>query len=283
MARPLRVQFPGAVYHVIARGNARQDIFFDDNDRKKFLDCLKDIIKTHNLVCYAYCLLDDHYHLLLETIDANLSEAMRDLNGIYSQKFNLRHNRVGHLFQGRYKAFLIEKDAYLLEVARYIVLNPVRAGIVKSPRYWRWSSYNATVGISKAPEWLNTNGLLGTFSNKKRKAQTEYKRFVSDGLEHDPYKDLQNNFILGTPQFVRWIWDKTNGSEDVKDYQREQRVVGRPTIEEIFRDVTNLKERDDAIVFAKIRCGYLNTEIARHLNLSNSTVGKIVCGKYNVK
>src|SRR4030042_5793823 len=129
MARPLRIEFPGAVYHVTSRGNARQTIFIDDEDRGGFLDLLSIVVERFNWICHAYCLMGNHYHLLIETPDGNLSKGMRELNGIYTQHFNRRHGRVGHVFQGRFKAILVEKDSYLLELCRYIVLNPVRAGI----------------------------------------------------------------------------------------------------------------------------------------------------------
>lgn len=283
MARPLRVEYPGALYHVIARGNAQQDIFLDTRDRKLFLNWLGDIVKTHNVICHAYCLMDNHFHLLLETVEANLSKAMRDLNGNYSQGFNVVHKRSGHVLQGRYKAFVIEKDPYLLEVARYIVLNPVRAGLVDHPERWKWSSYGATVGLTVSPEWLSTDWLLGTFSRTKKSARAQYRRFVEMGIGgRDPYKNAQHGFLLGTPEFVHAIWENcTNGSEDIKDYPRVQRVVGRPTLAELFQDLKNKSERDKTIVFARFRCGYLVSEIARHIDLDQSTVGKISKRKYN--
>ncbi|KKW44589.1 MAG: hypothetical protein UY95_C0024G0008 [Parcubacteria group bacterium GW2011_GWA2_56_7] len=164
MARPLRVEFKGGLYHVIARGNAKQKIFLDDHDRERFLYWLKDAIRVHNLVLHAYCLMGNHYHVLIETPDGNLSRAMRDVNGHYTQNFNARHERVGHLFQGRYKAFVIEKHSYILAVLRYIILNPVRARLVRHPRDWRWSSYKATAGIVKTPEWLCVDDALLLFS-----------------------------------------------------------------------------------------------------------------------
>lgn len=281
MARPLRVQYPGALYHVISRGNAKQDIFLDDKDRRGFLKWLKEAVKTHNLILHAYCLMGNHYHLLVETPDGNLSSAMRDLNGNYSQWFNVLRGRVGHLFEGRYKAFIIEKEAYLLTVARYIVLNPVRAGLVGHPRQWKWSSYNATAGVGKAPEWLHIDWLLGIFSKKRPLAAKMYRGFVGDGLDVDPYEDLEHDFILGSPQFVHWIWDNhTVGSETLKEYPREQRIVGRPTLEEIFVDGMTREERDAAIIFARIRCGYLTTEISKVVGLERSVVGRISRGRY---
>ncbi len=131
MARPLRIESPGAVYHLTSRGNARNSIYLDDNDRQRFLAILGNVVDRYNWLCHAFCLMDNHYHLLIETLDPNLSLGMRQLNGVYTQGFNRAHNRVGHVFQGRYKAILVEKDEHLLELCRYIVLNPMRAGVIK--------------------------------------------------------------------------------------------------------------------------------------------------------
>ncbi|HWQ95123.1 MAG TPA: transposase, partial [Gammaproteobacteria bacterium] len=126
MSRPLRLEFPDALYHVTARGDRQEDIFEDDQDRELFLATLGQVISRFNWICHAWCLMDNHYHLLIQTPDGNLSKGMRQLNGVYTQASNRRHRRVGHLFQGRFKAILVDRDAYLLELSRYVVLNPVR-------------------------------------------------------------------------------------------------------------------------------------------------------------
>ena len=146
MARPLRIEFPGAVYHVTSRGNARQKIYRNDEDRETFLATLGWVVERFGWICHSYCLMDNHFHLLIETPLPNLSRGMRQLNGVYTQKFNRRHNRVGHLFQGRFKSIVAERDSYLLELARYIVLNPVRAKMVKAPEHYPWSSYRPILG-----------------------------------------------------------------------------------------------------------------------------------------
>ena len=131
MARPLRIEYDGAVYHVTTRGNARKPIFIDNKDREFFLGTLEQVNKRYHWICHAYCLMNNHYHLVIETPNGNLSKGMRQLNGVYTQAFNRRHNRVGHIFQGRYKAVLIRKESHLLEVGRYVVMNPVRAKAVE--------------------------------------------------------------------------------------------------------------------------------------------------------
>ncbi len=154
MSRPIRIEFSGAFYHVTARGNRRESIFDDDIDREKFLEINGQVIEDFNWICHAYCLMTNHYHLVIETPDGNLSKGMRQLNGVFTQTSNHRHQRGGHLFQGRYKSILVDADAYLLELIRYVVLNPVRAVMVDHPRMWRWSSYNAMIGETPAPTWL---------------------------------------------------------------------------------------------------------------------------------
>ena len=146
MARPLRLEYSGALHHVTSRGNGQAAIYLGDEDRRDFLRLLGGVVEQARWRCHAYCLMDNHYHLLIETPEANLSKGMRQLNGPYTQRFNRRQGRVGHVFQGRFKSILVERDAHLLEVARYVVLNPVRAGMVRSVKDWPWSSYRATAG-----------------------------------------------------------------------------------------------------------------------------------------
>ncbi|MFH1404880.1 MAG: transposase [Patescibacteria group bacterium] len=283
MARPIRIEYPGALYHVVSRGNAYKNIYKDDKDRQKFLNWIEDAVEMHNLICHAYCLMGNHYHLLIETPDANLSKAMRDINGNYTQWFNAKHKTVGHLFQGRYKSYLIEKEIYLLEVSRYIVLNPIRAGLVNHPEQWRWSSYKSTAGYTKTFDWLHTDWVLGYFGKGKTVAQKYYRRFVKDGTNaDDPHINTKNGFLLGSPQFVHWIWEEhTKGFEKLKEHPREQRIVGRPSLGELFEGVQTKKERAAIIKFARYRCGYLSSEIARHLGLDRAVVGRISRDKYN--
>lgn len=156
MSRPLRIEFAGALYHVTSRGNRQEDIYHDDADRHLFLKTLGNVCAVYNWRCHSFCLMSNHYHLLVETPDANLSKGMRQLNGVYSQSYNRKYKRVGHVFQGRYKAIHVEKESYLLELSRYIVLNPVRAEMVRSAEEWPWSSYRPTVRQLQGFGWLNT-------------------------------------------------------------------------------------------------------------------------------
>jgi len=164
MTRPLRLEFPNALYHVTSRGNRREDIFEDDADRLRVLEILGAVVTDYQWLCHGYCLMRNHYHLIIETLDGHVSKGMRQLNGVYTQASNHRHKRSGHLFQGRYKAILVDKDAYFLERARYVVLNPVRAKrLIRPMEDWPWSSALAMVGAVPKPDWLTTDWLLSQF------------------------------------------------------------------------------------------------------------------------
>lgn len=285
MARPLRVEFNGALYHVTSRGNARQDVFCNDTDRRIFLKNLTYCLALHNVILHAYVLMGNHYHLFVETPAGNLSDFMRDTNGNYTQWFNRINGRVGHLWQGRYKAFVIDGDNYLFEVARYVVLNPVRAGLVQNPRDWKWSSYNATAGHIKTPDWLTVDWILSTFSKNRKNAQEQYRAHVQEGIDGDsPFDDLKEGVILGDKQFVDWIWStQTNESETIKEIPRSERIVGRPTLKDLFDDVKTQTERNEMIGIARDCCGYSASDIARHLGISRSAVSQISRGVYHKK
>lgn len=276
MSRPLRIKYPGALYHITDRGNRKGDIYLDDRDRNIFLEKLTTVITHHNWICHAYCLMNNHYHLLIETIESNLSDGMRDLNKDYSQTFNRLHDTVGHLLQGRFKSFIIEKESYLLEVARYTVLNGVRAGLVDHPADWRWSSYAATAGLIQPPAFLTTDWILGHFSTDRKKAQKAYAEFVLSGIgEASPFKDAVHKSILGSPQFVSEMWKQCKDSTMIKEIPREERIVGRPSLVDLFSHEQVRKERDRFIVFARRGCGYSVAEIARVLRLSESLISRI--------
>lgn len=181
MSRPLRIELSGGVYHVTSRGDGREDIYFSDQDREVWLGVLGEVCRRFNWLCHAYCLMTNHYHLVVETPEGNLSQGMRQLNGVYTQYVNRTHQRVGHVFQGRYKAILVEKDSYLLELARYVVLNPVRAGIVQTAADWPWSSDGAMIGEAIPQPWLQTDWLLRQFGRAKGPARAGYADFVRAG------------------------------------------------------------------------------------------------------
>jgi REP element-mobilizing transposase RayT len=187
MTRPLRISFEGALYHITNRGNERRDIFFDEKDRKYFLRILKETVKEDQWKCYGYCLMNNHYHLLIETPQANISKGMKKINGEYTQYFNYRHKRIGHLFQGRFKTILVEKESHLLELCRYIVLNPVRAGACAKPEGYDWSSYKAIVGQNRNISFLERKWILSQFSEQIQTAVSLYKKFVNENEIKNPW------------------------------------------------------------------------------------------------
>jgi REP element-mobilizing transposase RayT len=279
MARPLRIEFEGALYHVTSRGNERKDIFQDDLDRITFLDILNDVKDRFNWFCHSYCLMNNHYHLIIETPEGNLSIGMRQLNGVYTQTYNKRHNRVGHLFQGRYKAILIEKESHLLEVCRYVVLNPVRAGLTNDPQEWRWSSFRSLAGYEKPHPCLTREWVIGQFSLDIKEAEKRYVEFVKDGIKKESiWKDLKHNVLLGREEFVdRFeIFIKVKGR--IKEIPKNQRNILRPALKEIFsEDVLKSKKlRDEKIIDAIKSYGYYQSEIAEFLQMHYSTVSRII-------
>ncbi len=202
MARPLRIEFPGALYHITSRGDRRVAIYEDDEDREAFLSILAEVVERYNWICHAFCLMMNHYHLVIETVEGNLSQGMRHLNGVYTQASNRRHNRAGHLFQGRFKGILVDKDAYLLELSRYVVLNPVRAGMVDTPEQWPWSSYRSMTGQAPVPKWLAVDGILSQFGANREEARQNYQHFVSDGVGQVIWEGLRQQVYLGGEAFV---------------------------------------------------------------------------------
>ena len=224
MTRPLRIEFEGAVYHITSRGNAQQAIFLDEKDFADFLGVLCSVVKRYHFILHTYCLMNNHYHLLIETPYGNLSRGMRQLNGLYTQRFNQRHQRAGHLFQGRYKAILVDKDNYLLELCRYMVLNPVRAKIVKDPKDWRWSSYQATTGHDQGIPCLTTDWILSQFGKEQKKTSSFYQAFVSFGIKAEsPLKAIKGQLFLGQENFIDEIKHLIRGKENLKEITRKQR------------------------------------------------------------
>lgn len=208
MARPLRVEYPGAFYHVINRGNSHEKLYNSPRDYIKFLQYLEKAAERFAVTVHTYCLMDSHYHLLLETAEPNLSATMQWLNVSYATYFNHKHNRNGHLFQGRFKAILIDAENYLKHLSRYIHLNPVRAKIIDTPEQYRWSSYSAFMGKQKSPKFLKTDWLLSNFGSNIKKARKNYKEFI-EGIDintvKDPSEQLEGGFILGDIDFVNWV------------------------------------------------------------------------------
>ena len=276
MARPLRIEYPGALYHVTARGNARADIYLDDGDRRLFLDLLAQAAERYDWLCHAYCLMDNHYHLLIETGRATLGRGMRHLGGVYTQRLNRVHDRVGHVFQGRYKAILVERDAHLLELSRYVVLNPVRAGMVRAAKDWRWSSYRATAGQARTPDWLSTDWILARFGDHQARARSAYRRFVAEGAgAASPWQDLGGGVVLGGEAFRAEVADRMPAAARFSrgEVPRLQRHPTRPALSSLG---LNAQQRGQWMTAAYRAHGYLMTEIAAYAGLHYSSISKII-------
>ncbi len=283
MARPLRIQYAGALYHITSRGNARQQIFKNDQDRLLFLTTLKRVTDRHRWLCHAYCLMNNHYHLVVETPEGNLAQGMRQLNGVYTQSYNQRHERSGHLFEGRYTAILVQKESHLLEVCRYVVLNPVRARVVDRPEQWKWSSYGGTGGLGKPHPCLTRDWVLGHFGKNLRESEQGYRAFVKAGRGVESiWKHVKGQSLLGQEDFVQTLVGYVRGREEIKEIPRSQRYVARPALAKLLteRVVNEKARRDRKIVEAVERYGYTQKEIADFLGMHYSTISRLVNRTY---
>jgi putative transposase len=279
MARPLRIEYPGAFYHVTSRGNEQKDIFRSRKDREKFLGYLESTKERYGAVIHAFCLMNNHYHLLLETPAGNLSQIMRHINGAYTTYFNVKRKRAGHLFQGRYKAILVEADSYALELSRYIHLNPLRIGIVDKPEDYEWSSHRYYIGIAKAPSWLKTGFVLDTFGGKD--AEKKYLEFVNNGIKEEcasPLKGVIASTILGSPEFVREKSQAHLGKIVTDRNYPAVRVLNRPTMDEIINTVQKLIAEDDrlyrkvSIYFCHRYSGARLKELGERFGMSDAAI-----------
>lgn len=272
MARPLRIELSGGLYHVTSRGDRREDIFFDDADRQAWLDLLGRVCQRFNWVCHGWCQMSNHYHLIIETPEGNLAAGMRQLNGVYTQWVNRQHRRVGHVFQGRYKAILVEKDAYLLELARYVVLNPVRAGMVAEPDDWPWSSYHAVVGDVPPPDWLQVNWLLAQFSPDRQIAIRLFIDFVRSGVGLPPiWQALVGQVFLGSESFIAKLSALAEQVGNPEISRAQRRPLAKP-----LADYFAGQERDLGIANAYASGDYSLQQIASYLGIHYSTVSRIV-------
>ncbi len=273
MARPLRLELAGGLYHVTSRGDGRDDIYLTDRDREAWLEVLGQVCERFNWVCHAWCQMTNHYHLLIETPQANLAKGMRHLNGVYTQRFNRLHARVGHVFQGRYKAILVERDSYLLELARYVVLNPLRAGLIQQLDAWPWSSYLATCGQATAHEWLQTDWVLAQFGQQRARAIRKYVQFVHDGTRlPSVWAQLQGQIYLGSDPFVAQMQTRIGTKSALDEIPRAQR---RGVIQPLA-DFEQRYARNEAMARAYLSGQHTMAAIAEHFGVHYSTVSRLV-------
>jgi len=279
MARPLRLEIAGGLYHVTSRGDRREDIFLDDTDRELWLTTLAQCCERFNWAIHAWCQMLNHYHLIIETPDVNLSAGMRQLNGVYTQAVNRRHQRVGHVFQGRYKAILVERDSYLLELSRYVVLNPVRADMVKQVRQWRWSSYHAMLDKTLCPEWLHVEWLLSQFGTQRARQIERYMEFVQQGLRGaSVWDNLRGQVFLGSDEFVQAMQDRL--ADDAKlSHQEIPRMQRRALAKSLTYYQEEFEDAKLGMIAAYSTGDYTLQAIADAFGVHYTTVSRAVNGK----
>ena len=299
MARPLRIEIAGNWYHVTARGNERKSIFRDDRDRQHCLELIGEMVSRFRVRLHCYVLMDNHYHLVLELMEANLSRAVQWLNVSYSVWFNQRHDRTGHLFQGRFKSVTVERDAWALSLSRYVHLNPVRIqelGLSKGDRQsqrmglspavdaaevrrrvgilrrYRWSSYRAYVGLGRVPEWLESQTVLGLGGGVKGKQRRRYRAYVEaavrEGLAESPWESVLEQAVLGGGEFVAQLRQAIRG--DRQEQRGARRLLAeRPPLAAVIAAVERVKGRKWADFVDEY--GDLGRDLALYL-------GRMVCG-----
>ena len=274
MTRPLRLEYPGALYHVTSRGIRAAAIYRDDSDRLAWLQILADVCSHFDFAVHSFCQMGNHYHLMLETKNGGLSRGMRALNGNYSQYFNRRHALYGHVFQGRYKAILVQRDSYLLELARYIVLNPVRAQLVDRPGDWPWSSYRLMTEATPSPAWLDTQWLLARFAPDKADAINRYREFVTAGIGSStrPLAQVRHQLILGDDAFIAHVQTLLPMfvDEGISDTQRRALL---PTLADYAK---GNPDRDKAMAQAYATGSFSVTIIAQHFKVSHKTAARAI-------
>ena len=280
MARPLRIEYPGAFYHIMNRGQSRRNIFVEDQGRQSFLDLLADIVQLWKVEIFAYCLMDNHYHLLLSTPMGVLSRPMRHLDGIYTQKFNRVHHCDGPLFRGRYQAILIDAEQYFLSVLRYIHKNPLGAGVVSDIDQYRWSSHWGYLNKKQCPDWLDTRSVMSRFGGLK-----EYQRFMHEKVEEeikDFYQSRYQKAVLGSKEFIGRVKETLGDKARVEEEKPESRRIFGPDLEvivaatarEYSKGVEELKQRKrGAENEARMVAIYLGRQLGGH---KHEEIGKTV-------
>lgn len=292
MARQLRIEYEGAFYHITSRGNQRENIYWDDKDREEFKKILKRIKEIYSYFLHAYVLMNNHYHLLIETPHANIKQIMHNINTSYTVYVNRRHNRFGHLFQGRYKAFIVDKGSYLLELGRYIHLNPVRAGVVSMPEEYRWSSYREHLQMDSQQVITNTDDTLCSFSKKRAIAVKKYQEFVNARIsEKSPLKGAVGS-ILGDEAFRDRVIRYLKGIPDKTEIPELKKIETKHNIEDIVKAVVKYyrvkeddllkrrkateRQRKIAMYLCKVLSGKKNIEVGGKFGVTLQAVTNII-------
>jgi len=286
MGRPIRIEYPGALYHITSRGNEKRNIFLDDEDRTKFLDKLRDYHGRFGILVHAYVLLDNHYHLILETPRPNLLKVMHGINAGYTGYFNRKYRRVGHLLQGRYRAILVDKDEYLVALSRYVHLNPVRAGIVESPEEYAWSSYGGYIGKGKQEDWVEYSWVLSQFDGDWKRAAKKYKGYVAEEIlsaGESLWKGLFAQLVLGGEKFKEQILGRLKGKKLGLEIVSRKKLAPYPTLDELVRRVSEaFRVRKEEILLGGKRVNWARNVALylaqRYTGLGNEEIGRFFGG-----
>ncbi|MBT4162648.1 MAG: addiction module toxin RelE [Gammaproteobacteria bacterium] len=277
MSRPVRIEFPGASYHVTNKGRDGQIVFRDDDDRGAFLNVLENVVERFEWLIHSYILMTDHYDLVVEVPGANLSKGMRQLNGVYTQHFNRRHGQEGPIFQGRFKSVLFEKKNYLLPVCRHVVINPARETESNNYASYKWSSYRALAGQVKVPTLLHKDDVLANFSKRDKDAQRKYREYVKQGMGMEsPLASRTSQVLLGSTKFLNEMQPILQGERLSK--RGPKSAKRRRSLNVLFKkvDVKTRPERNELIKKAHLDHGYTLMEIGDHLGLHYTTVSKVI-------
>ncbi len=254
MARPLRIEYPGAWYHVMNRGANRSRIFSKEDDYGLFINVLKEACNLFNVYISAYCLMSNHYHIVVNTPEGNLSRFMRHVNGVYTQRYNRKYKKDGALFRGRYKAILIQAEEYLTHVVKYVHYNPLNAKIVNNLRNYKWSSHPAYLKGKSDNEWLDINNLLACFSSRKKKAIIMYKEFMDVGLDDEVVKFFSKkaqSSIFGDNGFVEMIKEKflKNDKKSILEIKEKREIFGEGKVKTINKKICNKFNIEESMLF----------------------------------
>jgi putative transposase len=291
MARQLRMEFEGAFYHITSRGNQRASVYFEDADKDRFLEILRRTKERYGYLLHAYALMDNHYHLMIETPKANISQTMQNINTSYTVYINKKYGRSGHLFQGRFKGIIVDKDEYLVTLSRYIHLNPVRAGIVQKPEEYRWTSYRFYIGKSNRETLADTGDTLARYSEKKGEAVRAYRKFVESGITQrdNPFRDVEAGIVLGGKRFkekIKSLLEKVKTDEEIPQIKKLRDTVSMDKVvrasciyygkrsEELLH--RRNAERSRVIYLSKVLSCKKNIEVGDYFGIKGPAVSNII-------
>jgi len=282
MARPLRIEYPGALYHITDRGNERKSIYRDDADRRKMMKYIAEAVEKYSLIIHAFCLMENHYHFEIETPRGNLSQAMHWLKTAYAVYFNKHHKRNGHLFQGRFLSALVEKETHLMALTRYIHLNPVRAGMVERPEDYLWSSYREYIRTGRRWEWLEIGWTLDQFGGTSRTGRQYYRQFVEEGILErslDPMEESTGGILLGSDRFVEWVQEHILNQREDKSSVSAKREIRNIELGEIIRHVGKSMNVSEKTTRVRGRHGNDARDLSVYLAYTYCDLTNVMIGK----